>query len=152
MLALVVVVHPLVRRDLLRHRRESRRWHLHCAQQGSTACARGPHPTDAADGPFAHEFAVGVQHLVGAPAAMVRDLLTELDELDVTLHVADVKGPVRDVLHRAGIWEELAGRIHTSTHDAVRAIVGDRPAPSNQRLLGIDERHGTPLGVHDPSR
>jgi SulP family sulfate permease len=96
--------------------------------------------------------ASGINDIDATGAAMVRDLLVELDELEVTLHIADAKGPVRDVLHRAGIWDALAGRIHTSTHDAVRAIVGERPAPSNQRSVGIDERHGTPPRAENPSR
>ena len=71
---------------------------------------------------------------------MIHEILPELDERGVALHLASVKGPVRDVLRRAGLWDEFANRIHASTHDAVQAIARRRPAPGDQRQHGIDER------------
>ena len=68
------------------------------------------------------------------------EVLDELDERGVVLHLADVKGPVRDVFRRAGVWSRLEGRVHTNTNDAVSTIRGERPAPVDQRSLGIDER------------
>ena len=73
---------------------------------------------------------------------MLEELLPDIEDAGVVLHLADVKGPVRDVLRRAGIWERLGDRIHASTSDAVDAILADRPAPADQRLYGIDERSG----------
>jgi hypothetical protein len=58
---------------------------------------------------------------------------------------------VRDVLRRAGIWDELAGRIHTSTADAVAAITQRAPAPTDQRRHGIDERSAAPDSHPAPS-
>ena len=47
------------------------------------------------------------------------------------------------MLRRAGIWDELGDRIHTSTNDAVTAIHPAHPAPADQRRHGIDERTAT---------
>lgn len=84
--------------------------------------------------------ASGINDLDATGAEMVRELLIEVGERDVSFHLADVKGPVRDVLRRAGLWDELGHRVHTCTHDAVAAITAARPAPVDQRRLGIDER------------
>ncbi|HSL74650.1 MAG TPA: solute carrier family 26 protein [Ilumatobacteraceae bacterium] len=84
--------------------------------------------------------ASGINDLDVTGAEMLHELLVEVADRDVVLHLTDVKGPVRDVLRRAGIWDELAGRIHASTADAVAAITQRRPAPADQRRHGIDER------------
>lgn len=67
----------------------------------------------------------------------------------VVLHLADVKGPVRDVLRNAGLWDQMGERIHTSTNDAVGAIAANRPGPGDQRRHGIDER--APLAMEAES-
>ncbi len=84
--------------------------------------------------------ASGINDLDATGVAMLEELLPDLDERGVQLHLADVKGPVRDVLRRAGIWQSVAGRIHASTSDAVDAIARRVPAPGDQRRSGIDER------------
>lgn len=95
--------------------------------------------------------ASGINDLDVTGAEMLHELLVEIADRGVVLHLADVKGPVRDVLRRAGIWDELAGRIHTSTNDAV-ATIGQRvPAPTDQRRHGIDERPADETSPHlDP--
>lgn len=84
----------------------------------------------------------GINDLDATGAAMLHEVLTEVGDLGIALHLTDVKGPVRDVLRDAGIWDALGDRIHTSTNDAVLAIAANRPAPSDQRRHGIDERSG----------
>ncbi len=84
--------------------------------------------------------ASGINDLDATGADMLAEVMIELDEREVALHLADVKGPVRDVLRRAGIWSALDERIHTSAHDAIEAISAGRPAPIDQRRSGIDER------------
>ena len=84
--------------------------------------------------------ASGINDIDATGADMLDEVLPELDDRDVALHLADVKGPVRDVLRRAGLWDRLDDRIHASTHDAVAAIAARRPGPSDQRRHGIDER------------
>ncbi len=86
--------------------------------------------------------ASGINDLDATGAEMLSEVLTEVADRGVALHVADVKGPVRDVLRRAGIWNELNDRIHTSTNDAVTAIRNEVPAPPDQRRHGIDECAG----------
>ena len=81
----------------------------------------------------------GINDLDATGAEMLGEVLTEVKDRGVAFHVSDVKGPVRDVLRRAGIWNELSDRIHTSTNDAVTAIRNELPAPADQRLHGIDE-------------
>ena len=60
--------------------------------------------------------------------------------------LADVKGPVRDVLRRAGLWDRLDGRISATPHQAVETIRGRRTAPDSLRGAGIDEHD---LAEHD---
>lgn len=84
--------------------------------------------------------ASGINDLDATGADMLTELLPELDQRQVHLHLADVKGPVRDVLRRSGLWEMSAGRIHASTSDAVDSVLEGRTAPLDQRRRGIDER------------
>ncbi|MDH3706185.1 MAG: sodium-independent anion transporter, partial [Acidimicrobiia bacterium] len=84
--------------------------------------------------------ASGINDLDATGADMMGEVLDDLDDMDVALHLTDVKGPVRDVLRRAGLWRRLGDRIHTSTNDAMLAIAGQRPGPADQRRHGIDER------------
>jgi SulP family sulfate permease len=87
--------------------------------------------------------ASGINDLDATGADMLTELLPELERRGVQLHLADVKGPVRDVLRRAGLWDSSAGRIHASTSDAVATVRTGRSAPTDQRSWGIDERPGT---------
>ena len=85
--------------------------------------------------------ASGINDLDATAADMLTEVLAELEERGVALHLSNVKGPVRDVLLRSGIWNAMTSRIHASTHDAVEAIQGRRGAPTDLRRLGIDERN-----------
>ncbi|NNK92507.1 MAG: solute carrier family 26 protein [Acidimicrobiia bacterium] len=93
--------------------------------------------------------ASGINDIDATGVEMLTDVLGELDEAGVALHLTDVKGPVRDVLHGAEIWERLAHRIHASTSEALEAIEADRPAPADSRRFGIDERTVT---TREPTR
>jgi SulP family sulfate permease len=88
--------------------------------------------------------ASGINDLDATGAEMLSEVLIEMGERGVSLHLTDVKGPVRDVLRDAGIWQQLGERVHTSTNDAIESILADRPAPSDQRRHGIDERSVDP--------
>jgi SulP family sulfate permease len=107
--------------------------------------------------------ASGINDIDATGAEMLDEVLPELQARGVALHLTDVKGPVRDVLRRAGLWDELGDRIHTSTDDAIEAIRSHRSAPSDQRRYGIDERAtddgrsdavdaGRPAGAADRAR
>ncbi len=87
--------------------------------------------------------ASGINDIDATGVGMVAEVLTELEDRQVTLHLTDVKGPVRDVLRRAGIWQRLGDRIHASTHEAVAAIAERRRGPGDHRRFGIDEHDDT---------
>ena len=55
-------------------------------------------------------------------AHALHELASDLDSADIALHLAVVRGPVRDVLSRGGYWEQLAGRVHASVADACSAV------------------------------
>ncbi len=82
----------------------------------------------------------GINDSDATGAETLGEIITELDESPVDLHLADVKGPVRDVLRRSGLWDRLAGRIHATPHDAVGVIEGRADEPASLRDAGIDER------------
>lgn len=58
-------------------------------------------------------------------------LRRELAEHGVTLRLATVRGPVRDLLVRDGVWAELvaAGHVHPDTASAVAAAQSRAPVP-----------------------
>jgi SulP family sulfate permease len=85
--------------------------------------------------------ASGINDIDATGVEALRDVLTECADRGVPLHIADVKGPVRDVLHRSGLWTELADRLHPTTHDGVEAALGgDAVVHGDQRGRGLDER------------
>ncbi len=81
----------------------------------------------------------GINDLDATGSDMLLDLADELESMGIALHLCDMKGPVRDVLRRSGLWDRLETRVHTSTHDAVQAIAACRPGPADQRRAGIDD-------------
>lgn len=55
-------------------------------------------------------------------AHALHELASDLDSAGIALHLAVVRGPVRDVLARGGYWEEMAGRVHPSVVAACSAV------------------------------
>jgi SulP family sulfate permease len=82
----------------------------------------------------------GINDLDATGAEMLAELIPDIEALDVAFHLAEVKGPVRDVMHRAGLWEQFGDRIHASTHDAVLSLSAGTPLAPDHRLMGVDER------------
>ena len=82
----------------------------------------------------------GINDIDATGVEALSEIITELDATPVTIHLSDVKGPVRDVLHRAGIWQRLEGRLHATAHLAVTAVQGQTVGVSTLRAAGIDER------------
>ena len=82
----------------------------------------------------------GINDIDATGVEALSEILTELDASTVTMHLCDVKGPVRDVLHRAGLWDRLDGRIHATPHQAIEAIQGRSVAGPSLRDTGVDER------------
>ena len=84
----------------------------------------------------------GINDIDATGAETLSEILADIDDSPVTLHLCDVKGPVRDVLRRAGLWQRLEGRIQATAHQAVEVITGDAdPAPGDLRAAGLEERH-----------
>lgn len=63
----------------------------------------------------------GVNDIDASAVDALDELVTELADRGVEVHLASVKGPVRDVLARAGLDARLAGRIHLDVAHAVAA-------------------------------
>lgn len=87
--------------------------------------------------------ASGVNDIDSAGVDLLGDVFDDSERRGVALHLADVKGPVRDVLHRAGLWERLDGRTHVSVDDALASARADEIGPGERphpRSLGLDER------------
>ncbi len=89
--------------------------------------------------------ASGINDVDATGAEMLAEVITELDEREVALHLTDVKGPVRDVLRRAGIWDRLGARVHTCTHDAVDAA--RPPATSGASASTSEATTGRPRRI-----
>lgn len=84
----------------------------------------------------------GINDLDASAEAMLSDLITEYDERGIVVHLANMKGPVRDVMIRSGLWTRLGpDRIHPSVHAAVTALTDPQTSPlGDHRSRGIDER------------
>jgi carbonic anhydrase/anti-anti-sigma regulatory factor len=88
----------------------------------------------------------GLNDIDATGAETMDEILTEIEDLRVELHLSDIKGPVRDVLIRAGLWDRFPGRVHATSHQAVQAILGQPVDGRGYREAGVDERGmpGTP--------
>ncbi len=95
--------------------------------------------------------ASGINDLDATGAATLAEVLDEYDDLGVPLHMTDVKGPVRDVMRRAGLWDRLGARLHPSLDDAMVALEAGQEGPLDQRATGVDEREDhLPLDDRSP--
>jgi sulfate permease, SulP family len=84
----------------------------------------------------------GINDLDASAEATLSDLVTEYDERGIQVHLAAMKGPVRDVMIRSGLWGRLgSSRLHPSVHSAVAAVTDTTAAPRpDHRSSGVDER------------
>jgi sulfate permease, SulP family len=69
--------------------------------------------------------ASGIGDLDASGTQLLGELDRDLATSGVTLHLATVRGPVRDVMHRSGLWDDMAARIHPSLAQALAAIDPD---------------------------
>lgn len=61
----------------------------------------------------------------GVDASALESLETihyRLQEAGITLHLSEVKGPVRDRLERTRFWHELSGQVFTSQYQAYKSL------------------------------
>ena len=70
--------------------------------------------------------ASGVNDIDTSATEALTELIQELGDKGVAVHLASVKGPVRDVLMRAGLYQSLGDRVHNEVDDAVRAVARAR--------------------------
>jgi SulP family sulfate permease len=88
---------------------------------------------------------------VGQIDATGSQALTELDRdlsrAGVELHLATVRGPVRDVLARAGLWERLVarGRVHAVLRLAMAALPLDPGSPLRPEAARSDRPPAGPV-------
>ncbi|HAS10156.1 MAG TPA: sodium-independent anion transporter, partial [Acidimicrobiaceae bacterium] len=73
--------------------------------------------------------ASGVNDIDTSAVETLAELITDLDEQGITLHLASAKGPVRDVLMRAGTYQQLGDRVHDQVHDAIAAVATGQVDP-----------------------
>jgi SulP family sulfate permease len=95
----------------------------------------------ATDVPAPHDIVLdcsGINDMDATGAEALVEAIDELERVGVRLHLCDVKGPVRDVLHRSGTWARLHQRIHATPHAAMAVIHGE-PSPIDHTAMGIDE-------------
>ena len=84
--------------------------------------------------------ASGINDVDATGAEMLDEVIDELRDNGVSLHLADVKGPVRDVLRHSGAWDHTHIDVHASTADAIDAINrGSGHVVPDPRGAGIDE-------------
>jgi sulfate permease, SulP family len=65
----------------------------------------------------------GINDLDITSVGMLSEVLEELTAREVDLHLCEVRGPIRDVLHDAHLWDRFADRIHETTDQAVAAAL-----------------------------
>ncbi|MEZ5342366.1 MAG: sodium-independent anion transporter [Acidimicrobiales bacterium] len=65
--------------------------------------------------------ASAINDLDATGADMLKQFIDEFDAAGIDFHVAAVKGPVRDVMQRAGLWDGFA-ETATPAYEALLAI------------------------------
>lgn len=85
--------------------------------------------------------------LVGGLYLLLGLVRAELDEAEIQLHLADVKGPVRDVLQRSNLDARLRERMHQDLAQALAALDG-APRPGNGGSDGFPDHAARSPQVH----
>jgi SulP family sulfate permease len=74
--------------------------------------------------------AASINRLDSSADAALHELHQWLSLRGVALRLASLKGPVRDMMHRTGLWERVGDAcIHLTVDDAVRAARAEHPTP-----------------------
>ncbi|MFT4541393.1 MAG: SulP family sulfate permease [Planctomycetota bacterium] len=78
-------------------------------------------------------IASGINHIDATGLECLEQLADSLEQADVELHLAEIKGPVMDRLEQAGFPERLGrDRIHLSSHVAMVRLDAKRPVEVNR--------------------
>jgi sulfate permease, SulP family len=105
---------------------------------------RRVHRVVADSGPGLHALvldASGINDIDTSAVEALTELVVDLDEQGVAVHLASAKGPVRDVLARAGVYQQLGGRVHDQVHDAVEAL--GRASGERGARPSLEDHQGT---------
>ncbi len=73
----------------------------------------------------------GVNAIDSSAEEQLAELIVDYEASGTPIHLAGAKAPVRDVLQRSGLWQEMGARTHPALADAVRAAAAEperRPA------------------------
>ncbi|QGG94446.1 SulP family inorganic anion transporter [Actinomarinicola tropica] len=69
----------------------------------------------------------GVNDLDASGDQALHEILDELTERGVDVHLATVKGPVRDVMMRSGLWQRLGRHVHLDVDAAMESVARHEP-------------------------
>lgn len=74
----------------------------------------------------------GVNSVDASGEQAVREIVEEYAEKGIAVHLAAVKGPVRDVMMRSGLWQRLGAGVHLDVDEAVRSIIPHVVIPNQE--------------------
>ncbi len=75
---------------------------------------------------------------------VLTDINRELDERQIRLHLAEVKGPVQDRLVNSPLWKGLTGSVHLSVNAAFQALSAERAErPADTQYMPLDKATST---------
>ncbi len=83
--------------------------------------------------------ASGINDLDATGADMLHEVLDEFRDAGVDFHLTAVKGPVRDVMQRAGLWAALGANLHASTSEALDSLRSSEVGDLDRRSAGVTE-------------
>lgn len=86
--------------------------------------------------------ASGVNDIDTSAVEAFTELVVDLAEDGIAVHLAGAKGPVRDVLMRSGTYQQLGDRVHDQVHDAVVALAPDQAAGHGNTPPGVPTETG----------
>ena len=74
--------------------------------------------------------ASGVNDIDTSAVEAFTELVVDLGEQGIAVHLASAKGPVRDVLMRSGTYQQLGDRVHDQVSDAIAALTTSTHGPT----------------------
>ena len=88
--------------------------------------------------------ASGINDIDASAESALRELHEEYRDRDVRLVFTQLKGPVRDVLHRGSLWEQLGDGALYATNAEAETALREEPDPHRPsqpgHSIGLDER------------
>ena len=90
----------------------------------------------------------GVNDIDASGEQALHEILEDFSDRGIDIHLATVKGPVRDVLMRSGLWAALGERVHLDVAAAVDSIGHESPRLEAAELAAglTDDRPSDTVG------